>query len=90
MVSEGVDVAAQRAPINAFEMPRAAASRFHLLLPPPRATTDNTDDDKLFNDLRGWLEENGVGWPRNEVGSFRHPRPAVFEPDNHCILSTHE
>jgi hypothetical protein len=55
--------------VNAFDVLRVASSRVHLLLPPPRATHDNTADDKLFNDFRGWLEENGVGWPRNEVGT---------------------
>ncbi len=63
------DVDAPGPPVNAFDVLRLASSRVHLLLPPPRATHDNTADDKLFNDFRGWLEENGVGWPRNEVGT---------------------
>jgi hypothetical protein len=74
-------------PVNAFDVLRAASSRVHLLLPPPRATRDNSADDKLFNDFRGWLEENGVGWPRNEVGL---PRPSVPEPHHHRILFTNE
>ena len=54
--------------VNAFDILRSGASRVHVMLPPPRATADNTANDKRFNDIRVWLEENGVGWPRNEVG----------------------
>jgi hypothetical protein len=69
MEAEVIDMDAPRALVNALDMLRAVASRISLMLPPPRATTDNTASDRLFNDIRGWLELNGVGWPRNEVGT---------------------
>ncbi len=55
LVAEDVEMDAPRAHVNAFKMLRDAASRVYLLLPPPRDTTDNTDDDKLFSDNRGYV-----------------------------------
>ena len=62
----------ERPAANAMQalMRAQSRARTQLVLPQPRNTADMTADDILHNDILGWLEKEGVGWPRSEVMSF--------------------
>ena len=70
---------------------RATTSRSNLLLPHERATTDNTADDILHNDIIDWLRNNEVGWPRDEFDTigrvFVSRSTTSFSPLTSCMFT---
>ena len=52
--------------VNAFSILKVAQT-LGTIVPPPRVTKDNRNDDNLYNDILCWLEQKGVGWSRAEV-----------------------